>query len=269
MDFQFKDKYAPEDLLKIMEILCDKDIGCEWDRVQNHKSIRQNFIEETYEAVDAIDKDDKELMKEELGDVLLQVIYHCYFEQQQGNFDFYDVVDGVSQKLVMRHPHIFKNDKFKNEDGSFKGWEEIKNESHGHTTISRRVNRVPITFPALMYAQKVQKRVAAGGVQLPNSKAEIGAIRKILDEAESKIDSGESIDKDAVGALLFSAASLARQEKVDREEALSLYNKDFVALFNNIENFSLQNHINFDTMDFATLKSLWQSENRSAKDESK
>ncbi len=269
MDFQFKDKYAPEDLLKIMEILCDKDIGCEWDRVQNHKSIRQNFIEETYEAVDAIDKDDKELMKEELGDVLLQVVYHCYFEQQQGNFDFYDVVDGVSQKLVMRHPHIFKNDKFKNEDGSFKGWEEIKNESHGHTTISRRVNRVPITFPALMYAQKVQKRIAAGGVQLPNSKAEIALIRKILDEAESKINSGECIDKDAVGALLFSAASLARQEKVDREEALSLYNKDFVALFNNIENFSLQNHINFDTMDFATLKSLWQSENRSAEDESK
>lgn len=106
-------------------------------------------------------------------------------------------------------------------------------------------------------------------MQLPNSKAEIGAIRKILDEVESKIDSGESVDKDAVGALLFSAASLARQEKVDREEALSLYNKDFVALFNNIEKFSLQNHINFDTMDFATLKSLWQSENRSAEDESK
>ena len=264
-----KERYNMEDLLRIVALLRDPKDGCAWDKVQTHSSIRKNFIEETYEVADAIDLEDAHLLCEELGDVLLQVVYHCYFEQQQGNFDFYDVVDGVSQKLVMRHPHIFKNNKFKNADGSFKGWEEIKNESHGHTTISRRVNRVPITFPALMYAQKVQKRVAAGGVQLPNSKAEIGVIRKILDEAESKIDSGESIDKDAVGALLFSAASLARQEKVDREEALSLYNKDFVALFNNIEKFSLQNHINFDTMDFATLKSLWQSENRSAEDESK
>ncbi|MBQ6413231.1 MAG: nucleoside triphosphate pyrophosphohydrolase, partial [Ruminococcus sp.] len=108
MDFQFKDVYNISDLVQIMHILRAPD-GCPWDKVQTHESIRQNFIEETYEAVEAIDKKDVPLLREELGDVLMQVIFHCIMEEEQGTFSFDDVCNEVCQKLIIRHPHVFGN----------------------------------------------------------------------------------------------------------------------------------------------------------------
>ena len=107
MEFQIKERYDINDLVKIIEMLRDPENGCPWDKVQTHKSIRKNFIEETYEAIEAIDLDDKVLMQEELGDVLMQVLLHAQFEAEEKVFDFSDVVDGTAQKLVLRHPHIF------------------------------------------------------------------------------------------------------------------------------------------------------------------
>ncbi|MEG1782172.1 MAG: MazG family protein, partial [Oscillospiraceae bacterium] len=156
MEFDRKDFYTIDDLLKIVEMLRDKENGCEWDKLQTHNSIRQNFIEETYEAVDAIDKGDKELLQEELGDVLLQVLLHSQFEKEEKSFDFSDVVDSLAQKLVLRHPHVFKNMELNSVDEVLNKWEEIKNQSHGHNTISETLNAVPRSFPALMYTQKVQ-----------------------------------------------------------------------------------------------------------------
>src|SRR5699024_1257194 len=106
VDFERKDVYTTDDLLKIMEILRSPE-GCPWDRAQTHKSVRANFIEETYEAIEAIDTEDRELLKEELGDVLLQVVLHSQMEKEAGSFTFEEVVDGVAQKLVYRHPHVF------------------------------------------------------------------------------------------------------------------------------------------------------------------
>ena len=106
MDFEFKEKYEIGDLLEIMKILRSEN-GCPWDREQDHKSIRKDFIEEVYEAVEAIDSDDAELLKEELGDVLLQVVFHCRIEEEKGSFAFGDAVDGICKKLIVRHPHVF------------------------------------------------------------------------------------------------------------------------------------------------------------------
>lgn len=106
MDFNFKDKYGIDDLIKIMEILRSEN-GCPWDREQDHKSIRQNLIEETYEVIEAIDNDDTELLKEELGDALLQVVFHSRIEEEKNSFDFSDVADGICKKLIIRHPHVF------------------------------------------------------------------------------------------------------------------------------------------------------------------
>ena len=126
MEFQIKERYDINDLVKIIEMLRDPENGCPWDKVQTHKSIRKNFIEETYEAIEAIDLDDKVLMQEELGDVLMQVLLHAQFEAEEKVFDFSDVVDGTAQKLVLRHPHIFAGFDNKTVDGVLQKWEEIK-----------------------------------------------------------------------------------------------------------------------------------------------
>ena len=216
MDFVKKDFYTIEDLLRIVEMLRDPVNGCEWDRVQTHLSVRKDFIEETYEAVDAIDNDDKNLMLEEFGDVMLQVLLHCQMEKEQNSFAFADVVNALAQKLVLRHPHVFKGLEVNGVEDVLNNWEAIKNDSHGHTTISRTVNAVPHSFPSLMYAQKVQKRVAAGGLPAPDKAAEIANIREILDLIEKDGNASE----ETLGNLLFSAVNLVRQNKMDSEMVL-------------------------------------------------
>ena len=143
MDFQIKERYDINDLIKIVEMLRDPVNGCPWDKVQTHLSIRKNFIEETYEAIEAIDLDDKELMQEELGDVLMQVMLHAQFEAEENVFDFGDVVNGTAQKLVLRHPHIFAGYDNKTVDGVLQKWEEIKQQEKGQKTVSETLDAVP------------------------------------------------------------------------------------------------------------------------------
>ncbi len=256
MNFTKKDFYTIDDLLKIVDMLRDPVDGCEWDKVQTHKSIRQNFIEETYEAVDAIDKEDKELLQEELGDVLLQVLLHAQFEKEDNVFNFNDVVNGLAQKLVLRHPHVFKNEDIHGVDNILNKWEEIKNESHGHNTVSQTLNAVPNSFPALMYVQKVQKRVKAGNLPVPTQKQEIENIRKILDKMEEDIDKKTISEKD-LADIMFSVVNITRLNKMDAEEVLSKKAHRFVKIFNIFEDLALQNDVVFDTIDVALLNKLW------------
>ena len=261
MEFKKKDFYTMDDMLTVMEMLRDPVKGCEWDSIQTHESIRQNFIEETYEAVDAIDKKDTELLKEELGDVLLQVLYHAQFKKEEGVFDFYDVVNALAQKLVMRHPHVFKDLELDGVDAILNKWEEIKNESHGHNTVSRTLNAVPNSFPALMYAQKVQKRVQAGKLPVPSQKEEIARIRALLDNMEQDMDKGPIAEED-LAQVMFSAVNMTRLQKMDAEEILSKKSRNFVKIFNIFENLALQKGLRFDTIDNATFTDIWkQAEN--------
>ena len=253
MEFERKDFYTIEDLLKVVEILRHPEIGCEWDRVQTHMSVRKDFIEETYEAVDAIDNNDKELMLEEFGDVLLQVLLHCQMEKEQDSFAFEDVVNALTAKLILRHPHVFKDLEVNGVEDVLNNWEAIKNDSHGHTTVSQTVNAVPHSFPALMYAQKVQKRVAAGHLPVPDKKAEIANIRSILDRMENS----DTVTEEQMENMLFSAVNIARQGKMDSEMLLREKSRKFVKIFNIFENLALQKGLAFDTIEFAALKELW------------
>ncbi|MBQ7902387.1 MAG: nucleoside triphosphate pyrophosphohydrolase [Oscillospiraceae bacterium] len=254
MEFTRKDFYTIEDLLRIVEMLRDPQDGCDWDKIQTHKSIRKDFIEETYEAVDAIDNDDKTLLREELGDVLLQVMMHAQMEKEQDSFGFEDVVNDLAQKLVLRHPHVFSGLAVSGTDEVLSNWEAIKNDSHGHNTVSRTVNAVPHSFPALMYAQKVQKRVAAGNLPLPDKKAEIAALRTLLDDMEKE---DGSATQHQLEDLLFSAVNLVRLNKMDSEQVLREKSRNFVKIFNKFENLALQKGLSFDTIEFALLKELW------------
>ena len=191
MDFQIKERYDINDLIKIVEMLRDPVNGCPWDKVQTHLSIRKNFIEETYEAIEAIDLDDKELMQEELGDVLMQVMLHAQFEAEENVFDFADVVNGTAQKLVLRHPHIFAGYDNKTVDGVLQKWEEIKQQEKGQKTVSETLDAVPKSFPALMYAQKIQKRAKAGGLIQQESNEALEALQQNVDGIKAALEKGE------------------------------------------------------------------------------
>ena len=213
-----KEHYTADDLLEILAILRDPDNGCPWDKVQTHRSIRMNFLEETYEAVDAIDLDDPELLCEELGDVLMQVGFHTCIEEEAGHFTWQQVCDGVCRKLIDRHPHIFGG------DTSIKDWDSLKNKEKGRVTLQDDLDSVPKALPALMRAAKLQKRAARGGVAVTASPVELTALADQVAAGENTPEAEE-----ALGQLLFKVTALARQAGLDPEQALQKTNAAFTA----------------------------------------
>lgn len=161
-----KESYDFDDLLSIMDILRSED-GCPWDREQTHESIRHNLLEETYEAAEAIDRADTELLKEELGDVLLQVVFHAKISQESGEFCFDDICDGVCRKLVRRHPHIFADEKVGSASEMLDRWEKIKVEEKQSEKCSDELERVAKTLPSLSRCQKMVKKAMASGLYSP------------------------------------------------------------------------------------------------------
>ena len=223
VNFQRKERYGWEDLLTIMHLLRAPG-GCPWDREQTHQSIRRNFLEETYEALDAIDRDDVPGMKEELGDVLLQVVFHAVMEEERGRLDFEQVCREVCEKLVFRHPNIFASSAAEN--AGINSWEALKNKEKGRKTLADELDTVPATLPALMRAQKLQKRAAAHGVG-PADPAGAAAALKAAEAAWDARSAGSA--QQAAGELLLAAADAMRLEGVDAEEALTFAARRFAA----------------------------------------
>lgn len=213
-----KELYTADDLVAIIALLRDPEKGCPWDKVQTHQSIRMNFLEEAYEAVDAIDLEDSHLLCEELGDVMMQVAFHAQIEQEAGHFTWQQVCDGVCRKLIERHPHIFGG------DTSIKDWDTLKNKEKGRLTLQDDLASVPQALPALMRAAKLQKRAARYGVQIT---ADAAAVAQSAQTAQDTANS--QVAAQAVGQMLFAAVALARKAGVDPEEALQQYNADFLA----------------------------------------
>ena len=203
--------------MAIIALLRDPRNGCPWDKVQTHQSIRMNFLEEAYEAVDAIDLQDPSLLCEELGDVLMQVAFHTQIEQEAGHFTWQQVCDGVCRKLIERHPHIFGG------DTSIKDWDALKNKEKGRLTLQDDLASVPRALPALMRAAKLQKRAARYGIEIPAAAQTANASVETLAEAADF-----STVEQAVGELLFAAVALARQAGVDPEQALQRRNAAFL-----------------------------------------
>lgn len=206
--FQRKETYGVEDLVEIIRILRDPENGCPWDKVQTHQSIRKNLLEEAYEAAEALDVGDPEMMREEFGDLLMQVVFHCQMEQEAGHFDFQGACDRVCKKLIFRHPHIFPDP---SGHTTHKDWETLKREEKGRSTLEDELDSVPVTLPALMKAQKTLSRAARYGVELQPLSLELGQ-----DPARQ------------VGELLLKATALAQQAGVDAEEALTRAVQNFV-----------------------------------------
>ena len=225
-----KKSYNVYDLADIVRVLRSEN-GCPWDKVQTHQSIRKDFLEETYEVLEAIDADNADMLREELGDVLLQVVFHCQIENEKKVFDLDAVADEVCKKLIIRHPHVFGDVCADTVDKVLTNWDAIKKEEKGQETYSDTLKSVPKVFPSLMRAQKLTKRASRAGADFSDKAEVIALIRQRLDSIEKG-----SPDSDAeLGNMLLLCSELARLTGSDAEEALGFECSRFTERFEALE----------------------------------
>lgn len=208
-----KNSYSCEDLVQIVEMLRSPE-GCPWDRAQDHHTIRNNFLEETYEAVEAIDRSDPVLLQEELGDVLLQIVLHVQMEAETGRFDFNDVCGGICRKMIDRHPHVFGSESASDLGEALETWEQKRREK-GLYTLEDRLRQVSAALPALIRAQKLCSRAEKGGCTADRPDDEL---RQALEQA---LTAGEEQSSASWGKLLFLISARMNREGLSAEEALS------------------------------------------------
>ena len=253
VNFQHMDRYGMDDLLKIMELLRAPE-GCPWDREQTHQSIRRNMLEEAYEVAEAIDEDDPVHMKEELGDVLLQVVFHARMAQEAGRFDFGDVVDGVAQKLVFRHPHVFGTVTANDSDGALTAWEAQKREEKGQKTAADTLDGVARSLPALMRAEKIQDKARKAGFDWNSVEPVLDKIAEEAVELKQAARDNANVEEE-LGDLLFACVKAGRFLGLDSELALHAACEKFIRRFRRVEELAGQP---MTGLDVPALEELWQ-----------
>lgn len=257
MGFEFKDRYTVDDLVEILKILRGPN-GCPWDKAQTHESIRRNLIEETYEVVEAIDQQDSSMMKEELGDLLLQVVFHAQLKSEQADFDFDDVCNGICQKLVYRHPHIFSDVSAATPEEALATWEGMKKIEKNQITATNTLEQVSKALPALMYSEKVQKRAAKTGFDYDSAE---GAAKDLESELLELKEAVQEKNSEAVfeefGDLLFSCVNLSRFLAVDAEKALYDSTVKFIGRFAEMERLATERGMVLEETELSVLNSLW------------
>ena len=219
-----------ERLIEIIEILRSEN-GCKWDREQTHTSLRRNMLEEAYEAVDAIDDNDAKHLKEELGDVLLQVVLHAQIAKEEKEFDIEDVAKGISDKLVHRHPHVFGDVKVSSTDEILDNWEKLKKEEKPHRTSI--MDGISKSQASLMSAQKISKKAVNVGFEWPNEDSLYDCV--LSEIKEFKEATTPENKEEELGDILFAVVNLARWNKIDAEQALLKANKKFISRFKEME----------------------------------
>lgn len=258
MDFKEKPNYKFDDLVQIVKILRAPD-GCPWDREQTHKSIRSNFIEETYEAIEAIDTEDTELLKEELGDVLLQVALHSEIESEKNSFNIDDVCDGVCKKLIIRHPHVFGNVNADTTEQVLKNWDAIKMRTKSQKSQTQAMENISKALPSLMRSSKIQQKAAKVGFDWQDVN---GALEKLDEECTELKEAIKNNDvenqKEELGDVLFSVVNVARFLNIDSEHALYDACDKFTNRFSKVEALAKERDIDMKTASIQTLDSLWE-----------
>lgn len=258
VSFEQKESYNIEDLIEIVGLLRSEG-GCPWDKEQTHESIRSDFIEEVYEAIEAIDLKDTALLREELGDVLLQVVFHCQIEHEQEHFAFEDICDELCKKLIVRHPHVFGNVKADDTQQVLKNWDNIKKETKGQKTYTDTLESVAKSLPALMRAQKVGKRAMRAGMDFGSSEDAFECIKSETAELEQAISSGNKQEiEDEFGDLLFSCVNTARHLGIDSEQALTDATEKFIRRFSETEKLIRLKGIDMQSLSIEELDEYWR-----------
>lgn len=250
-----EEKTSPlTELLQIMDTLRGEG-GCPWDREQHHRSLRKYVIEEAYEVVDAIDRADDALLVEELGDLLLQIVFHAQIAKEEGRFDFDDIVHGINAKLIRRHPHVFSGDHCDTADEVLGIWRKVKNSEKAAQQPARF--DIPASFPALYRAAKIQKAAANVGFDWDNSDDNRGKILEEIEECDRALR-GEGDITEEMGDLLFAVVNWSRFHGVDAEESLREANKKFIRRFDLMEQLVTAAGKSFAAMSLAEMDSYWE-----------
>jgi len=258
-------------LIEIMAALRNPDGGCPWDIVQDFNSITPYTIEETYEVIDAIERGDMDDLREELGDLLLQVVYHARMAQEDGHFDFGQVVEAITTKMIRRHPHVFGDEKARTAGMAKGAWDRIKAQEKREQAERRAalglspkgennsiLDDVPATMPGLMVALKLQQKASKVGFDWNDSKMVAAKIREELAEVEAEIESGnKQSQQEEIGDLLFAVTNLARHLDIDPDQALRQSNQKFRTRFAYIEQNIEAEGETMESADLATMERLW------------
>ncbi|MCR8645861.1 nucleoside triphosphate pyrophosphohydrolase [Paenibacillus sp. N1-5-1-14] len=237
--------------------------GCPWDRDQTHASIRNNLIEETYEVLETIDDDDPDAMCEELGDLLLQVMFHSQIEEETGAFSIYDVIQAINEKLIRRHPHVFGDRDANNAEEALANWDGIKAEEKRMKGIEPEEQSIlagiPRDLPGILKAWKLQKKAAKVGFDWPSALDVLDKVQEELAEVREAIESGNEPEQlEELGDLLFVIVNVARKLRIDPEEALIAATRKFTNRFHYVEQGLRAKGKSFDETDIIEMEALWQ-----------
>lgn len=253
LDFLCKESYDLRDFVALVSYLRSPR-GCPWDQVQTHESIRRNFLEETYEACEAIDAGDLVHMREELGDVLMQVLFHTDIEREAGHFDIDDVADAACKKLVYRHPHVFRRD-----DPDTPDWDTMKQRERAQTTTAEAMDSVARSLPALWRCDKIQAKAAKTGFEWPDVHAALDKVDEETRELRAAVASGDTeAIGDELGDLLFAAVKVARFAGIDPEQTAHAACEKFIRRFAAMETAAANDGTALEQCTLAQMLTLWQ-----------
>lgn len=252
-----KEHYTLEDLRAVVRILRHEG-GCPWDQVQTHQSLRRDFLEETYEAIEAIDRENPALLCEELGDVLLQVVFHADIEQDAGRFTLDDVADGITKKMIARHPHVFGEATARDMGELLSNWETLKRQEKGQATVTDAMEAVARTLPALWRAEKVQKKAAGCGFDWADASEAIWKLPEEAEEVREALENNEGEDRVAeeLGDLMLASVTLSRFLGRDPEEVLNAATDKFIQRFAAVERLAAGQ--DFHDISTEELVKLWK-----------
>ena len=260
VDWTTKHSYDCKDLENIVRILRHPG-GCPWDQEQTHRSIRRNFLEEVYEVAEAIDNEDVDGLKEELGDVLLQVYFHASIEEDAGRFTLDDVADGVCKKLIYRHPHVFGEVEVQNSAEVLVNWEALKRTEKSQDTYTDTLQAVAKSLPALWRAEKVQKKAKKAGFDWDRTEDALAKLEEEVAELKEAIAQGTNTAEE-LGDLLFAAVNVSRFIAVDSEMALHAASEKFISRFAKVEALAKEAGRDMKDMTLSELDELWEQAKR-------
>ncbi len=249
--------YSFQDLIDIIARLRGEG-GCPWDAEQTHQSLKKNMIEEAYEATEAIDSGSGPKMADELGDLLLQIVFHAQIGKEENEFTIDDVTTAVCEKMIRRHPHVFADVKVENSDEVLANWEEIKKKENGQKSTTESMCSVSRSLPALMRAGKIQSKAAKVGFDWDSPKAALEKVREETEELSAALLARSNVEEE-IGDLLFAAVNTARLAGIDAEEALTAASEKFIRRFACVEESAKKNEKNLKDMSLSEMDALWDA----------
>ena len=255
VNFQSMERYSFQDLNRIMALLRQPG-GCPWDREQTHESIRRNMLEEAYEAAEGIDRDDADLLREELGDVLMQVVFHADIEKDAGRFTMDDVCDGVAKKLLFRHPHVFGDGRAETADTVPVSWDQLKRQEKGQKTTADALDAVARSLPGLWRAEKIQKKAADAGFDWRDVSGALDKLDEETGELRQAVETGGDVAGE-LGDVLFAAVKVGRFCGIDPEDAIAGTCEKFIRRFRVMEQEAARQGRALRDMTLEEMTALW------------